>query len=108
MRQPKRLIFWERVKKLLRAHKLNQKSLAILIGIKYNTLRFWVCYGYYPDARTAYDISRVCGVSLEYLLTGVEGKQTRKHEREVFTRKNAASDIKKMVKKIERKADMLG
>lgn len=108
MRKPKRLPFWERVKKLLRAHRISQKDFAVFIGTKYSTLRFWFCYGYYPDVKTAFDISVALGVSTEYLMTGIDGKQIKKREKEVFARKTAAADIKKMVKKIETKADMIG
>ena len=74
MRQPKKIPFWERAKKLMLAKKINQKDLAGSIGLKYCTLRFWLCYGYYPDVKTACDIAKALGVSVEYLVKGRRGK----------------------------------
>jgi len=68
MRIPKKTPFWDRVKTLLKAQKITQKELAVLIDLKYSTLKFWLCYGYYPDVLTACDIARVLGVSVEHLL----------------------------------------
>ena len=78
MREAKKIPFWEQVKKLIRTHKISQKELASRIGIKYSSLRFWICYGFYPDVKTAHDIAIVLGVSIEYLLTGRRDKNRGK------------------------------
>ena len=54
----------------MKAKKISQKDFAVLIKLKYCTLRFWLCYGYYPDVKTACDIAKVLGVSVEYLVKG--------------------------------------
>jgi len=72
MRSPKDNPFWKRTKELLRQQKISQKNFTDSIGMNYSTFRFWSCYGYLPDIRTAYDIATTLGVSMEYLLTGIE------------------------------------
>jgi len=101
------LPFWERVKKLLRSQKLSQKDFACLRGINYSSFRYWMCYGLYPDAKTAYDMAISLGVSLEYLLTGIDGNALKIREQEILARKSAAIRIKKMLRKIDENADLL-
>ena len=100
------LPFWERVKKLLRSQKLSQKDFACLRGINYSSLRHWMCYGLYPDAKTAYDIAISLGVSLEYLLTGIDGNALRIREQELLAGKRAAMKIKRILRKIDESADL--
>jgi len=68
MLTPRRICFWIRVKKLIREQKTSQEKFAARIGININTLKFWMCYGYYPDVRTAYKIADVLNVPLDYLM----------------------------------------
>jgi len=69
--------------------------------------RVWLSYGYYPDIKTAYDIAKALGVSMEYLLTGKDDLAGKSHAKETLTRKTAAADIKRMIKKIEIKAALI-
>ena len=100
--------FWTRVKALIKSHKISQKDFSAYIGININTLRFWICYGFYPPANLAYTIATSLGVSVEYLLTGEDGKSMKQREKDALKRKNAAAEIKKMVKKIELNAGLIG
>ena len=100
MKEIKKLAFWERTKKLIRAHNISQKDLAAHIGISYSSFRYCLCYGSYPDVKTAHDISVALGVSIEYLLTGVDDRAMRIREKETFKRKTTAAGIIKMGRKI--------
>ena len=83
MRTPYKLPFWKRVNGLLRKQKITQKELAALVGMKYTTLKFWSCYGYYPDANTACDIAGVLGEPVEFLVKGTRKKRTKKNQRKL-------------------------
>ena len=74
MRHPILIPFWERVKKHTRTQKISQERLAASIGIRYGTLKHWICYGLFPDIETAFDIAGVLGLSPEYLLSGIDKK----------------------------------
>ena len=102
MGTPHKLPFWERVKSLLRAQKITQKELASLVGIKYSTLRFWLCYGYSPDVDIACDIASVLGVTVEYLAKGVKNKHVRKNVKKTLIKKNIVTGIIKLARQIEK------
>ena len=99
---PYKLPFWERVKSLLRAQKITQKELAALVNIKYSTMRFWLCYGYFPDVNTACNIASALGVSVEYLTKGAKHKPARKNEKKTLAIKNTATGIIKLARQIEK------
>ena len=108
MRIPKSVPFWERVKSLIRAHKISQEKFAFYVNINFSTFRNWMCYGVIPDAVSACDIADSLGVSVEYLVRGTEGKAMENREKECLARKIAAQDIKKMAMKIEKNAGLIG
>ena len=62
--------FWERTKKMIRERKITQIQFADQININYNTFKNWLYIGIIPDVHTAYNISTILGVSMEYLVTG--------------------------------------
>ena len=107
MRTPKKVPFWERVRKQSRAQKISQKELALKTGNKFSTFKFWMCYGYYPDVETACDIADVLNVPVQYLVRGSKSTEVEDRIKNENTRISAAADIKKLVKKIEKKADGL-
>jgi transcriptional regulator with XRE-family HTH domain len=99
--------FWGRVKELMKAHKITQNSFARYINVNYNTFKYWICYGLFPDACTACDIAEALGVSVEYLVRGADGKSTKERNEKTLKRKNAAAQIKKMALQIEKKAGIM-
>ena len=103
MRKPKEIPFWKRAKEQIKICKISQKNFAQSIGLNYNTMRFWLSYGYYPDARTTYDMAKALGVSMEYLLTGRNKQVMKNRKREMVLIKSAITDIQKMIRKIEKK-----
>ena len=104
----KSIPFWARVKDLIKAHKISQKDLAQYIDLNYNTLKNWIHFDRLPDAGTACAIASALGVTAEYLVWGIDGEFDKNHEKEVLTRKTAAANIRKLVKKIERDASLIG
>jgi len=100
--------FWERVKKLIRAHKISQEKFSAYIGISFNTLKTWLKFNRIPDAYTAHDIAVSLGVSVEYLVTGEDGKAMEIREKEAIDRKTAAADIKKLALQIKKNASVIG
>ena len=98
MRKPEHIPYWDRVKKILRANKISQKNFAAYIDLNFYTLKFWMIYGYYPDAKTSYEIATALGVSSDYLVTGKEMPVIRDHRKKLLTRKKAAENIIKFTK----------
>ena len=107
MRAPTAIPFWERAKKLSRALKISQEQLAAQINVSYGTLRYWICYGYLPDAETTCDMADLLGVTVEYLVRGVDGKAAESRVKEKMARKNAAAEIRKMARVIGKNAGLI-
>jgi len=105
MRTPVKTEFWERVKALLKTKKITQKELAGKIDLKYSTLKFWLCYGYFPDVETACDIASTLGVTVEYLARGNKG---RKYGKSALSIKKTAADIATLARRIEEKCLVQG
>jgi len=108
MKVPRIIPFWERAKKHIRAHKISQRDFAAYIGICYGTLKDWMCYGIIPDALTTNNIADALGVSMEYLIKGIDGKAAEDRANEASTRKAAAATIKRMAIEIEKDAALIG
>ena len=64
--------YWGRVKGLQRAHKISQNDLAEYTGIPIRTLWGWIYRDCIPDASRACLIAQALGVTVEYLVTGVD------------------------------------
>ena len=83
--------FWKRVNKEIKTHRLSRKKFADSIGISHNTFKSWLYYKRSVEVGTAYEIAAALGVSLEYLITGKNGRkgylQSRKDLRPCDIRK---------------------
>ena len=99
--------FWKRVKKLIRANKISQEKFAASIDLSYNTLKTWLSFNRIPDAYTTCDIAHALGVSVEYLIKGTDYKAIEKRKKEIFIRKTAAKEIKKMAFLINKNAGLI-
>jgi len=64
--------FAERLERLIKEKKLTQISVADTVGIRRPTISDWKKNGSYPPADIAVKIAMLLGVSVEYLVTGVE------------------------------------
>ena len=78
--------FWDRVKALLKAHKLNQKQLAERIFIPPSTLSRCIKHGRIPNTYIVYSIAVVLGVTSNYLLGGEESDVEASRFRELKAR----------------------
>ena len=99
--------FWARVKKLIRAHKISQEKFAAYLGINFYTFKSWIYYNRIPDVITAYKMAIALGVTIEYLVTGNDGKAMEIRKNQTLERKTAAAEIKKMARKIEKNTRMI-
>ena len=100
--------FWERVKKLVRAHKISQEKFAAYLGINFSTFKSWLHFDRIPDVFTACDIADALGVPVEYLVRETKAAAIEHRRKLTFARKIAAADIKKMARRIEMNARMIG
>jgi transcriptional regulator with XRE-family HTH domain len=94
--------FWKRVKELIRAHRISQENFAAYVGMNYNTFKSCLYFDRIPDVLTGHRMATALGVSLEYLITGDNGKAMEDRKKQTLIRKNAAKEIQKMARKIEK------
>ena len=93
--------FWNRVKTLIKAHRLSQVQFAKHIGISPSTFHGWIYHKRIPDLETALYISAALGVSVEYLAFGKDGKTEEIRTQQVEERKIATEKIKKLTDKMQ-------
>ena len=98
--------FWDRVKPLLKAHKMTQKQLAEYMGISVHTLTNWIRYKRIPDTGTAYEMAIVLGVTLNYLMGGREAEIADWRRKELAARE-AAAQIMELAARIQTEARKL-
>ena len=99
--------FWERVKLQLRAHKITRRQFAGYISVPYSTLNSWLYNKRSVEVGTAYDIATALGVSLEYLVTGLEGKSAEERAKQVEVWKTAGTEMKRLVVKMQEEVGKL-
>jgi transcriptional regulator with XRE-family HTH domain len=87
--------FWQRTKELLRVRKITQEQFAVSINLHYATFRFWIRRGLLPDADTTLGIADALGVSVGYLVNGVEETRVEKRRNERSARKTTSVRMKK-------------
>jgi transcriptional regulator with XRE-family HTH domain len=61
-------IFWENVKKEIKAQNTTQEWVAKKSGISLNTFQGWIAKGIYPRANEAVRIAKALDTSVEYLI----------------------------------------
>lgn len=74
------LAFWNMVKDELDYKLMSQKELSAATEISYNTIQSWITKDRLPDAADAVKIASVLGVSVEYLVTGIEGPNRQENK----------------------------
>ena len=85
---------------------MTQKQFAEYMGISVNTLSGWIRHKRIPDTSTAYDMSVVLGVTLNYLLGGREAEITAWRLKELAARE-AAAHILELAAKIQEETNKL-
>ena len=98
--------FWDRVKMLLKAHKITQKQFADRLEIPFSTLVSWIHYNRIPDTSAAYSMAVTLGVTLNYLLGGLERYITVGRLNELAARE-AAARIRELAESILNEANMM-
>ena len=92
--------FWTRAKRLIKAHKLTQKEFAEYADIPINTFWGWINRNCIPDAARACAIAQALGVTVEYLVTGIDDFNAEDRIRRTEERKSATEKITKLAQKI--------
>ncbi|GHV88362.1 hypothetical protein AGMMS50267_07220 [Spirochaetia bacterium] len=64
-------LFWEHIKKEVRAQNTTQEWVAKKAGISFNTFEGWKSKGIFPRVNDAVRIAAALNTSVEYLVTGV-------------------------------------
>ena len=86
--------FWGRTKPLIKAHNMTQDLFARKMGFSVNTFKNWIYYDRIPDLSAAYDIAKVLGVTLDYLIGGKDKEMAEMRFKEIELRKTAAEILK--------------
>jgi transcriptional regulator with XRE-family HTH domain len=63
-------VFWENVKKEIKAQNTTQEWIAQKSGISFNTFQGWISKGIYPRVNDAVRIAVSLNTSVEYLVNG--------------------------------------
>ena len=92
--------FWARAKRLIKAHKLSQKDFAEYVGIPISTFWGWIHRNCIPDATRACAIAQALGVTVEYLVTGIDDFNAEDRMRRTEERKSATEEIRKLALRI--------
>ena len=100
-------LFWIRVKNLLKVHKISQGNFAKHLDIPVSTFYSWVQYNRSVEVGTAYSMAAALGVSMEYLVTGEDGKSAEIRMKQTEERKTASAKIKKLVGVIQIETEKL-
>ena len=73
-------IFWENVKKEIKAQNTTQEWVAKNSGISFNTFQGWISKGIYPRVNEAIRIAASLNTSVEYLAIGAVAGNKRPME----------------------------
>ena len=73
--------FWDRVYALIKKNKVKQIDAAQACHVSLRTFQNWKYRKLYPTVIDGYLLARFLGVTVEYLVTGREGKQKKQIEK---------------------------
>ena len=97
--------FWDRVKILIKAHKITQEKFAEYLNIPKSTFYSWLKYNITPEVVTAYNIATILGVSVEYLVTGTDGRNVKQRMMQTEERKTTEGQIRSLVGKLREEVE---
>ena len=92
--------FWTRVKLHIKAHRMSRKEFAEYTGIPGRTFESWIRRNCIPDATRACVIAQALGVTVEYLIMGIDDFNAEDRMKRVEERKSATEEIIKLALKI--------
>jgi transcriptional regulator with XRE-family HTH domain len=84
---------------------MSQEILADRLGVSINTLRGWMHYNRIPDVITGCEIAGVLEVTVEYLVTGKDRKDSKNLTGQIGAAKTALARIRKLARQIETETD---
>jgi transcriptional regulator with XRE-family HTH domain len=93
--------YWNRVRKLIKAHNISVEEFAKYIHIPRSTFYAWLRHERSPEIGSVYNIATALGVSVEFLVTGEDEKSAAMRMEQTKTRKTAAVKIKKLVGELQ-------
>ena len=99
--------FWARVKRLMKSHKISQKNFALYTGIPIRTFWGWIHRNCIPDASRACAIAEALGVTVEYLVRGIDDINVEDRIHRTYERKSAGEQIKKLALRIDAETERL-
>jgi len=94
--------FWNRVNEQLKSHKISRKKFAEFINVPYSTFNSWLRNSRSLEVFTAYNISTALGVNLEFLLTGIDGKNAEERLKQTEERKTVKTSMEKLIGKMRK------
>jgi transcriptional regulator with XRE-family HTH domain len=92
--------FWERVKELIKRRNTTQEKFALACDIAYGTFRGWIRRGIFPTLYHGYIIARVLGVSVEYLMLGMD-EEGKRREAKLEKARTLLQDAEKALDRIK-------
>jgi transcriptional regulator with XRE-family HTH domain len=92
--------FYSCIKQQIKKKNTTQGKVAKACGISLGTFKGWMAKDIYPTVLDAYNIARVLGVSVEYLLTGKD-RQAERNEKRVKIVRDLLDQAKEKLDKIE-------
>ena len=98
---------WKRVENLIKAHNIDRKKFLEYVGIPRSTYYSWLRNNRSMEIFTAYRIATALGVSLEYLVTGIDGKSAEERMKQTEIRKTVEAEMKKLVVKMQEEVEKL-
>jgi transcriptional regulator with XRE-family HTH domain len=72
-------LFWETVKKEIKAQNTTQEWVAMNSGISFNTFQGWISKGIFPRVNEAIRIAGSLNTSVEYLINGAIQNNKKTH-----------------------------
>ena len=99
-------VLWNRVKKLIKAHKMTQKQFAEYINIPSGTFEGMMYHNREPVVSLALDMAKVLGVTVEYLATGSDKEIKNRRIKELSDRQSA-SQISRLSLQINKEAEKI-
>ena len=100
------MAFWDRVKKLIKAHKITQKQFAEYINMPSGTFEGLMYHNREPIVSLALDIATALGVTVEYLVNGNDRDIKDKRLKELADRETAVR-ISKLSVQIQKETEKI-
>ena len=99
-------VFWSRVKKLIKSHKMTHKQFAEYIDIPLRSFEGMIYHNRIPVLTLALDMATALGVSVEYLANGEDRDLKNKRLKELENRETAVR-ISKLSMQIHKESEKI-